>query len=157
MIAVIDRPFDQLSARDWHDIIQLRSEVFVVEQECLYQEVDGRDPEPGTRHVWISGAAAGLGHLAIAAYARAIVESDGSTRIGRVVTHRDARGEGLAGTLLDHILANTPDPWILHSQSRLTAWYEQRGFKVAGAEFLEDGIPHVPMKRVISGPTASAS
>ena len=157
MLAVTDRRFDELSARDWHDIIQLRSEVFVVEQECLYQELDGRDPEPGVRHLWIVGAVVRLDHVAIAAYARAIVESDGSTRIGRVVTHRDARGQGLAGTLLDHILASTPDPWVLHSQSHLTDWYEQRGFHVTGAEFVEDGIPHVPMRRVGSGQTATVS
>jgi ElaA protein len=139
-VELFDRTFGQISARELHDILRLRVDVFVVEQGCAYSELDGRDIEAGTRHVWVAD---GDG---VRAYLRVLDDGD-SRRIGRVVTLAAARGEGLAARLVDHAVATTTGPWALDAQSHLEQWYEARGFRVDGPEFLEDGIPHVPMRR----------
>ncbi len=78
MILIEDRAFGELTARQWHDIVRLRIEVFVVEQRCPYPELDGRDIEPTTRHCWVPGAAVGLSELPVAAYARALANHSAS-------------------------------------------------------------------------------
>ncbi len=133
-----DRQFDQLSVAELYDILRLRAEVFVVEQNCPYLDPDGRDPEPGTRHVWIG--------TPVDAYLRVL--DDGSVRrIGRVVTRPAARSGGLAAQLVEYVLGSTPGPLALDAQSHLVDWYARFGFTVAGDEYLEDGIPHTPMRR----------
>ena len=77
---VTSRAFADLTATELHDILRLRGDVFVVEQACVYPDIDGRDTEPTTLHHWIS-----VEH-AVAAYARTLTDPDGATRIGRVVT-----------------------------------------------------------------------
>lgn len=139
-MAIVDRSFAELTAGEFHDLVRLRVDVFVVEQACAYQELDGRDTEPATRHVWVND------ELGVSACLRVLGDGD-TRRIGRVVTRADARGDGLAGDLVDHVVAATTGPWVLDAQSHLQAWYEARGFVVTGPEFIEDGIPHVPMRR----------
>jgi ElaA protein len=113
-----------------------------VEQSCPYQELDGRDLEPGTRHLWVEDDGAPV------AYLRMLREPDGWVRIGRVLTARRHRGSGLATLLVRAALQEVADrPSRLDAQSHLTAWYERLGYAAAGPEFLEDGIPHVPMTR----------
>jgi ElaA protein len=144
--------FDELSPRDLHDILRLRSEVFVVEQACLFLEIDGRDPEPAARHLWLrddTGALAGA--------ARLLHEGGDTWSIGRVVTRPDLRSRGIAARLLteaigeaDALGATAID---LGAQAHLASWYARFGFEVCGAEYVEDGIPHVPMRR----PAAAAA
>ena len=134
--------FDDLSVRRFHDILRLRTDVFVVEQECIYPELDGHDPV--SRHAWID-----LGDD-IATYIR-LIPGDGVTIIGRVVTHPGHRGKGLAGRLLGWILDNEDGPWELEAQSYLREWYEAFGFHVTGPEIMLDGIPHIPMERGRAG------
>jgi len=136
-----DRRFDELDAATFHDLVRLRVDVFVAEQECPYPELDGRDVEAGTRHVWIDG---GNGPIS---YLRVVAEPGGSCRVGRVVTHSDARGNGLAGVLVDHVHATTPGLLVLDAQTYLVSWYATLGYVPTGPEFVEDGIPHVPMAR----------
>jgi len=133
-----DRQFAQLTTGELYAILALRAEVFVVEQECAYLDLDGRDAEPATHHVWVGEP--------VDAYLR-VLDDGGARRIGRVVTRPRARATGLAGRLVDHALATTEGPWVLDAQSHLTGWYARFGFAVAGPEFLEDGIPHTPMHR----------
>ena len=140
--AVHDRRFDELDAAMLHDLLRLRVDVFVVEQECAYPELDGRDPEPGTRHVWLDGPDGRP-----AAALRVLAEPDGSARVGRVATRPDARGNGLAGVLLAHVHDTTPGRIVLDAQTYLVPWYASLGYGATGDEFLEDGIPHVPMAR----------
>ena len=126
-----------------HEIVRLRVDVFVVEQKCPYPELDGRDVETGTEHVWTP-----LENLSVAAYLRVLAEPDDVRRVGRVVTHPAARGLGLAGRLVDDVVARHGDrPIVLDAQSYLVEWYGRFGFVATGPEFLEDGIPHVPMRR----------
>jgi ElaA protein len=133
---------EALTVRELYALLQLRVDVFVVEQECPYPELDGRDLEPDTRHVWSSETHDGPP----TAYLRVLAEPNGVSRIGRVCTSRDRRGEGLASRLLLRSLRDLAGrPVVLDAQSRLSDWYAQFGFVVDGPEFLEDGIPHLPM------------
>ena len=137
---IVLRRFAELSAAELHDILKLRIDVFVVEQRCPYPELDGRDDEWGTCHAWI------LDEAGLCAYARLLDDGD-ARRIGRVATRGDARGGGLAGVLVDHLIEATDGPWVLAAQTHLEGWYRSRGFAAEGPEFVEDGIPHVPMRR----------
>lgn len=138
---VLVAAFDELSPRTAYGIWQLRVDVFVVEQECAYAELDGRDTDPDTRHVWLENAAG-----APVAYLRIITEPDGGRRIGRVCTAAVERGRGLAGALLERALQEVgPDRCLLSAQAHLAEWYLRWGFEVTGPEFLDDGIPHLPM------------
>lgn len=138
---IITRSFDQLSTGELHAILELRNRVFVVEQDCVYNDIDGRDIEPTTRHLWILLD----GH--IAAYARQLREDDGTIRIGRVVTNLADRGSGFARTLVSSIVDRADAPIVLDAQSHLAGWYEAFGFGVDGGEFVEDGIPHITMRK----------
>ena len=132
--------FDELDARTAYDVWRLRQDVFVVEQSCPYPDLDGRDLEHGTRHVLMHDEDGLVG------YARVL--DDGEVwRIGRVVLARAARGRGFADPLLEEALRACPDrPVVMDAQTPLRAWYEQFGFEVVGPEFLDDGIPHLPMR-----------
>lgn len=133
----------EISAPDLYAVLVLRSQVFVVEQACAYLDPDGRDVDPGTTHLWLTTPAG-----AIAAYVRLLTEADGGHRIGRVVTDPAARGSQLAGRLVDEAIALSRRPVALDAQSHLTALYARHGFEPAGDEFVEDGIPHTPMRLV---------
>ena len=133
-------PFVALDARTAYGVWRLRQDVFVVEQNCPYPDLDGRDLEEGTRHVLLRDGDELVG------YARVL--DDGEVwRIGRVVLAGRARGRGLADPLLETALQVCPDrPVVMDAQSPLRAWYERFGFEVSGEEFLDDGIPHLPMR-----------
>ncbi len=135
--------FDQLDTVTLYALLRLRVDVFVVEQECAYPELDGRDTEPGTRHLWLAGDAGEP-----LAYLRVLTEPDGGARIGRVCVSPRARRAGHAGTLLAAALELTAGrDAVLEAQTYATGVYERAGFVVDGPEYVEDGIPHVPMRR----------
>lgn len=134
--------FRDLEAITLYQILKLRSDVFVVEQECFYADLDGRDTEPGTRHVWFSRGDE------IAAYLRILDDGD-VERIGRVVVAPDARGTGLAGRLMAEALTVIGHRTsVLDAQAHLVGLYGKFGYEQTGPEYLEDGIPHVPMRLV---------
>jgi ElaA protein len=140
---VVSRRFDELTTLEFHDLVRLRTDVFVVEQACPYPELDGRDVEPGTEHHWIVD-----GGLPVACYARTLHDAGGVVRIGRVVTAPAVRGRGLAAIMMRALVDRHGDaPLVLDAQSHLAEWYRSFGFAPAGDEFVEDGIPHVPMRR----------
>ena len=136
--------FSELDARTIYRILRLRQEVFAVEQDCAYLDLDGRDLEPATVHVWIDEQPEAP---AVSACLRLLSDPDGATQIGRIVTSATARRRGLGRRLMTHALETTGSPWVLKAQSRLTGWYTVFGFRAAGPEFIEDGIPHTPMRR----------
>jgi ElaA protein len=135
----------ELDAPMLYRLLRLRADVFVVEQQCPYPELDGRDLETITRHFWLASDAVGGEPLS---YLRLLTEPDGSARIGRVCTAASARGQHLSGRLvaaaLDLVGARS---CVLDAQSHLVAFYKQYGFSESGTEFVEDGIPHTPMLR----------
>lgn len=123
-------------------LLALRVEVFVVEQRCAYAELDGRDLEPGARQLWIEQDGR------VVATLRLLVDPDGALRIGRVATAAAARGRGLAAALLERSLALAGDRTVvLDAQAHLAGWYAGFGFERDGADFVEDGIEHTPMRR----------
>ena len=134
--------FADLDAATLYALLKLRVDVFVVEQQCPYPELDGLDPLPDSRHIWGSRDGVPVGYL------RLVHDPDGTPRIGRVCTARQARGSGLAGRLMSYALAEVGDRSCrLDAQSHLIDFYARYGFAAAGSEHLEDGIPHVPMLR----------
>jgi len=133
----------ELTAPALYGILKLRAEVFVVEQACAYLDPDGRDLEPSTRHLWSED-----GSGAVIAALRVLAEPDGASSIGRVVTAPEHRSQGLAADLVRRALADAPRPVRINAQSHLVDWYARFGFAVAGAAFVEDGIPHTPMALV---------
>lgn len=128
----------ELTALELHGILRLRSDVFVVEQQCAYADIDGHDIDPDTEHLWIEEDGEAVAVLRI-------LQGD-VPRIGRIVTRADRRGRGLASLLLTAALARTSRPVELNAQSRLTEWYERFGFARCSDEWMEDGIAHVRMR-----------
>ncbi len=138
-------PFEQLDSRTAYAVWRLRQQVFVVEQDCPYPDLDGRDLEPDTRHVVLQDGDDVLG------YARVLDDRD-VWRIGRVVLLSTARGRGLADALMTTALQVCGGrDVVLDAQSPLADWYAGFGFEVTGPEFVEDGIPHLPMRRALVG------
>ncbi len=138
-------PFDGLDARLAYDVWRLRQQVFVVEQECPYPDLDGRDLEERTRHVVLLEDGSVVGTLRV-------LDDGDWMRIGRVVVAPAARGRGLAARMMAEAVALCGDREVrLDAQVGLTRFYEGFGFAVAGPEFDEDGIMHVPMTRVAPG------
>lgn len=147
----MDQPDDDLRAQRFADLDPLvgyrlwalRSRVFVLEQEALYLDLDGRDTEPGTWHLWCADDAG-------APVATLRVLDDGAVwRVGRVATDAAHRGRGLAGRLMRAVLERWgSEPVVLDAQVYLRDWYAGFGFVESGPVFEdEDGIPHVPMRR----------
>jgi ElaA protein len=134
--------FDDLSTRTLYAILRLRVDVFVVEQRCPYPELDGRDTDAGTRHLWAERDGVPVGYL------RILSQHDGAARIGRVCVARSERGSGLARRLMLAALEGLDGrQCTLHAQAHLTGFYGSFGFVATGPEYLDDGIPHVPMAR----------
>jgi ElaA protein len=133
--------FAELTPFELYDLCRLRVDVFVVEQECPYPELDGRDTEATTVHLWFEEDGAVLATIRVL--------DDGGTRaIGRVATAATARGRGLAARLMvEGIALCAGFPITLGAQAYLEGWYERFGFRRSGEGYVEDGIPHVPMRR----------
>ena len=143
----------ELDARTLYALLRLRVDVFVVEQNCPYPELDGRDLEPSTVHMWTVDAAGPTAYLRILTDAPDAADGNsedggGVMRIGRVCTRSDARGSGLAAELMQTALAQVAGrAVVLDAQSHLAGWYARFGFVADGPEFVEDGIAHIPMRR----------
>jgi ElaA protein len=138
--------FADLDPRTAYLLWQLRESVFVVEQACAYQELDGRDLEPGTRHLWVDSEAGPVAYLRI-------LDDGDAARIGRVLVAPARRGFGLSVALMRAALSEIGGrPSVLDAQSPLAGWYATFGFVADGAEFVEDGIPHIPMRRSSPAP-----
>lgn len=144
-LQVREAALDELDARTLYRILALRAAVFVVEQDCAYLDPDGRDLEPDARQLWIEQDDTVLATL------RLLRDPDGTARIGRVATAMEARGAGLAAQLMRHALALTSGEVVLGAQAYLERWYGQFGFVRDGADYLEDGIVHLPMRLRRSG------
>lgn len=140
--------FNELSSLQLYDVLQLRIAIFVVEQDCPYQDVDGLDTHPETRHLLHYGATGEL-----LAYLRILAPgvSYPNVAIGRVVTAASARGKGLGHQLLEQGLNAAKAAWpeqdlYLSAQAHLQHYYQRYAFTAVTEEYLEDGIPHVGMR-----------
>jgi ElaA protein len=141
--------FEQLSAIELYRLLQLRCEVFIVEQGSPYPDVDGRDTEPGTRHLWIQEGERVLSALRV-------LQDGGDRSIGRVVTGQPARGRGLSGRLVHEAVGLCAGhPIHIGAQTYLEGWYARFGFVRTGPDYDEDGVMHLPMRR--DAPSASGA
>ena len=139
-----DVGFDDLDARTLYAALQLRSQIFVVEQTCVYLDLDGQDER--AMHL--------LGHDdgRLVAYLRAFgPDGSGAAAIGRVVVSAHVRGRGLGRHLMregmDRVQATWgPVPVAISAQAHLRDFYEGLGYRVIGPGYHEDGIPHLPMR-----------
>ncbi|WP_339528130.1 GNAT family N-acetyltransferase [Pseudomonas mucidolens] len=134
---------DQLYA-----ILRLRQEVFVVEQKCLYQDIDDQDLMGDTHHL------TGWKDQQLVAYLRLLdpTSRNGNVVIGRVIVAPAARGLGLGHQMMEETLRQIEAIWpetpiFLSAQAHLQGYYAGYGFVAVGAEYLEDGIAHIGMRR----------
>ena len=140
------KTFEELSNQELYDVLAIRAEVFVVEQDCAYQDPDGKDMK--ALHVL------GKDKTKLVAYARIFGPGDyfEQASIGRIVVQKDYRSGGFGKKI---VLAAQKaisecyhtDKIKLSAQSYLKDFYEDMGYKSSGEEYLEDGIPHVAMIR----------
>ncbi len=132
-------PFSLLSAIELYEMLQLRAQVFVVEQQCAYQDLDGID----VKATHILGRSGGR----LVACARWYAHPRGIA-LGRIVTELSHRRLGLGKALLSVALERIGHATVvMHAQAYLEAFYRSFGFTVEGEPFLEDGIPHLMMVR----------
>jgi ElaA protein len=130
--------FDDLNPSKLYEILALRVSIFVVEQNCAYQDLD--DLDQAAMYYWIDDSD-GL------ASCLRVIDEGAIRRIGRVVTRQDSRSKGLAGKLIDKALGSSVGPWALSAQAHLEKWYGNYGFERSGVDYLEDDILHLPMLR----------
>jgi ElaA protein len=146
--AIVQKSWSELTTGELYEILKLRTDVFYVEQKVDESELDRRDTENETTHLWIAGE-----HGDVAAYLRVlrddVAEYEDAFRItGRVVVGAAYRGRGLAQLLLDRVVElYGSESLLLHSQSYITGLYSAFGFVAVGDEFVEAGIPHRTMYR----------
>jgi ElaA protein len=137
--------FRDLNLEELYAAMQLRQEVFVVEQDCPYLDADGKDPESWHLMGWQEEQ--------LVAYTRLVprgISYKNHVSIGRVVTHRSVRRTGIGKALMQESIQQTEAlfpglPVKMSAQCYLITFYESFGFKTIEEEYLEDGIPHIAM------------
>jgi len=136
--------FNELSTAELYEIIKARIEVFVVEQNCVYQDLDDID--------YASYHFTGWSDKSVAAYVRILppCKKYEEPSIGRVITAKTFRGIGLGKELMQRALEQTRNLWPgyavrISAQQYLEKFYEELGFKTVSAPYDEDGIPHLEM------------
>lgn len=136
------QPFEAIDALTIYRLLQLRSDVFVVEQGDPYRDIDGRDLEPTTLHLWFAV------HNIPVAYLRIVTEPDGAAAIGRFVVAHNLRGGGLGGRLMELAVSRLPGRRCrLNAQATQVSFYQQFGFVPVGEPRAKSRIPHVLMVR----------
>lgn len=135
-----------MTALEWHRVLALRAQVFVVEQNCAYQDPDGKDVV--SYHLLMESGEE------LVAYARLVPPgvSYPEAAIGRVVTCQTVRGKGWGKALMEVAIAQTQKKFevneiCISAQSYLLKFYSDLGFVAEGEEYLEDDIPHWKMRR----------
>lgn len=138
------KTFSELTTKELYQILQLRSEVFVVEQNCVYQDIDGKDKK--AIHI------IGVVQNKIVAYTRCFKPGDyfKEASIGRVVVKKNERKLKRGNQIMIHSVKTIEKLFqtktiIISAQSHLISFYNNLGFYSVGNEYLEDGIPHIEM------------
>lgn len=139
------KKFEDLTAAELYCILNLRNQVFVVEQNCVYLDTDGKDAASHHLCGWL--------HNELVAYCRLLPPGTAYTKlasIGRVSTHPAHRKDGYGKILMQHAIEKTYSIFNVSTikigaQQYLIKFYSNLGFKVISEPYLEDGIPHVEM------------
>lgn len=144
MIDIKVKTFQELTKDELYQLLQLRSEVFVVEQNCVYQDIDGKDQK--ALHVL------GIKNGVIVAYTRIFKPGDyfDFASIGRVVVSKDNRHLNYGNQIMEASINAVENRFKtktikLSAQTYLKGFYNDLGFSEIGEEYLEDGIPHIAM------------
>jgi len=144
MLEVITKKFSELTIDELYQILQLRSEVFVVEQDCVYQDLDFKDQK--ALHI------IGFKNNKVVAYTRVFKPGDyfSEASIGRVVVEKNERKYGYGHVIMKDSIKEIQENFKVEiikisAQTYLKKFYESHGFSKIGAEYLEDGIPHIGM------------
>lgn len=139
--------FSELTTKELYTLLKLRSEVFVVEQDCVYQDLDGKDDRALHILGWEDGK--------LVAYARCFQSGDyfDEASIGRIAVRENYRKLGFGHQITKASIAAIKtnfkaDKIKISAQTYLVIFYESHGFKTIGERYLEDGIPHIAMLRV---------
>lgn len=142
------KSFEELSTLDLYDFLQLRSDVFVVEQECVFLDLDSKDKD--AIHIF------GKKNNKIIAYTRIFKAGDyyKESSIGRVVVKKEERKYGYGNELLEFSIQIVRERFKTNTikigaQKYLKKFYENHGFQQVGEEYLEDGIVHIYMIAVV--------
>lgn len=135
------KTFQELTTKELYEILKVRGAIFVVEQNCAYQDIDGLDE--ASLHLFYEDGGQ------VQAYLRAFEKEPGIVQMGRVLTLH--HGEGLGGRLLHEGIPVIKEQFhprkiVIEAQCYATGYYEKAGFQRCSEEFLEDGIPHVRME-----------
>ena len=142
---VIIKSFEQLNKVEFYEIIQLRIAVFIIEQDCPYQDLDGDDDQ--CLHMWVEEEGEIVSYLRINPAGCRFAEPS----LGRIVTKMAHRNKGLAEIVINKAIEvlceDQPQPIRISAQSHLESYYEKFGFIKASDEYLEDNIPHIEMLR----------
>ena len=143
--AVIIKTFEQLNKAELYEIIQLRIAVFIIEQDCPYQDLDGVDDQ--CLHMWVEEDGEIASYLRINPAGCRFTEPS----LGRIVTKMAHRNKGLAEIVINKAIevlcTEQPTAIRISAQSHLENYYEKFGFIKASEEYLEDNIPHIEMLR----------
>jgi ElaA protein len=138
------KSFEELSTNELYDILRLRSEIFVVEQNCVYNDLDGLDKVAVHQFLKKDGE--------IVAYSRLLKPGTRFSEysIGRVVVKQSERGTGLGKEMMEEAKRYIVDKWgatkiKISAQSYLQRFYENLGFEIVTEMYPEDGIPHFGM------------
>ena len=133
-----------MSTTELYELLKARAEIFVVEQNCVYQDLDDKDYESLHAFYEESGK--------VVAYLRAFLKENDIVQVGRVLTVK--HGTGLGGKLLKAGIECIKEKYcprkiVIEAQCYATGYYEREGFQICSDEFLEDGIPHVQMELIL--------
>jgi len=144
----------ELDVHELYTILALRTQVFVVEQNCPYLETDGQDLAGDTCHLLARDASGLVGYLRLLDPQR----MDGEVVIGRVVIAERGRGTGLGRRLMEQALVECRQRWpgvpvYLSAQAHLQGYYGRYGFVAVTEVYLEDDIPHIGMRRAATDPS----
>lgn len=149
---IIVKRWNDLDTTEVYAIARLRTEVFLREQRVDDVELDWRDPDSSTVHVFIRNGRDVVGYLRTLAVPplRNVPGVPAVHRVlGRMVVDPEFRGWGLAGQLIARAVElHSDEPIVLHAQTYITGMYEEHGFEVYGEEYDEGGIPHLSMVRI---------
>jgi len=144
---VLYHGIDKISPSELYDILKLRQDIFIVEQNCVYEDIDGLDESSQHLLLRISNE--------LAAYSRIVppeVKYD-EISIGRIVVKEKFRGNGYGKKIvlesIAHIAENGHKAIRIEAQAHLLQFYKDLGFKSAGETYILDGIPHLQMLRYL--------
>lgn len=145
--SITHKKWGELTPAELYAFLKLRTDVFFVEQRIDEEELDNRDQEPTTEHLWISDAAG------TAAYLRLLRDDspshlDARRILGRLAVRADRRGEGLAQLLVTRAIElRGAEAIVLHAQHYIAPLYSNFGFREFGEVYVEASIPHISMYR----------